>query len=73
MFAVERWNDYVEQNDGTTRGDGERTPQFAAPTRAQLSPAPAGSAARRVGLPEKLYTILCYLLLQGHKIGVSCF
>jgi hypothetical protein len=27
-----------------------RTPQFAAPTRAQLSPAPAGSAARGVRL-----------------------
>jgi hypothetical protein len=28
-----------------------RTPLFAAPSRAQLNPAPAGSAARGVGLP----------------------
>jgi hypothetical protein len=49
MFAVERWNEYVKQNEDTARGDGTRTPQFAALSRAQLSPAPAGSAARGVG------------------------
>jgi hypothetical protein len=49
MFAVGRWKDRVEQNGVTERRESNRTPQFAAPTRAQLSPAPAGSAARRVG------------------------
>jgi hypothetical protein len=49
MFATRRWNDQVDGNDDAGRGDGARTPQCAAPTRAQLSPAPAGSAARGVG------------------------
>jgi hypothetical protein len=49
MFAVGRWNDRVGGDDDAGRGDGARTPQFAALTRAQVSPAPAGSAARGVG------------------------
>jgi hypothetical protein len=49
MFTVERWNDRVEGQDDAGRGDASRTPQCAAPTRAQLTPAPAGSAARGVG------------------------
>ncbi len=50
MFVVERWNDRGDGDDESERRDGERTPQFAAPNRAQLAPAPAGSAARGVGL-----------------------
>jgi hypothetical protein len=49
MFAVELWNDRVGGHDDAGRGDASRTPQCAAPTRAQLPPAPAGSAARGVG------------------------
>jgi hypothetical protein len=49
MFAVERWNDHVKGQDDAGRRDASRTPQCAAPTRAQLPPAPAGSAARGVG------------------------
>jgi hypothetical protein len=48
MFATRRWNDQVDGHDDAGLGDVARTPQFAALSRAQLAPAPAGSAARRV-------------------------
>jgi hypothetical protein len=57
MFAVERWNGQLEGKDDAGRRDGSRTPQFAALTRAQLPPAPAGSAARGVGRTD--YRMRC--------------
>jgi hypothetical protein len=53
MFAVERWNGRVDRDGVTARVGTSRTPQFAALTRAQLPPAPAGSAARGVGPDPK--------------------
>jgi hypothetical protein len=39
----------VSETESPSGETAARTPQFAALTRAQLPPAPAGSAARRVG------------------------
>jgi hypothetical protein len=68
---MRRWNGRVEQNGVTERRDASRTPQFAAPTRAQLSPAPAGSAARGVRLRDRVSLVWDEQVSQIEAIGVA--